>query len=56
MVQTGGVLLENMEELAAFLTPSDWFRLVCLASSVHGGLKEKLLRNMEEIACRAYGM
>lgn len=47
MLQTGSVLLENIEELAAFLTPDDWFRLICLASSVHGGLKEKLIKNIE---------
>lgn len=56
MVQTGNVILDNMEHLAAFLIPSDWFRLVCLASAVHGGLKEKVIKSVEEIACRMFGV
>lgn len=39
MIQTGSALLEGMEELAAFLEDKDWFRLICLASAVHGGIK-----------------
>ena len=39
MLQTGNVILDNIEHLAAFLNPSDWFRIICLANGVHGGLK-----------------
>ena len=56
MIQTGSVLLENMDELAAFLEPRDWFRLVCVASAVHGGIKEKTIKAIEETACRMYGI
>lgn len=30
--------------------------MVCIWNSIHGGLKEKVVKAVEEIVCRMYGM